>query len=269
MTNFEKNRQILYNLVKSKTLGHFYIFEGNNVDKIKEFAYEIFAKIFDTEDIDRVSDFKIIGKKDSTIDNIRKIIKDSHIAPYKDYKIYLFEDGETLSLNVQNALLKTLEEPSEYAIFVIIIQNSSILLPTVISRAQVMNFDEEDKNIKSNLRDTAMRFFTYLIKGDFTSLFKFAEEIKKKKDDFKDIIYAMMSLTQEMIRAKYEVIDIDDKNLEKIVIDIRVTSLARNQEILEDVLEKFNKNCYFKGVCDYMIFSFLEVYVDRSNWSEI
>lgn len=267
MTNFEKSREILYNLVDKKALGQFYIFEGNDKEKVISFAYELSSKILGSDNLQNVSDFISIEKKDANMEKIREIIRNSHIVPYKDKKIFLFEDGENLSEKVQNALLKTLEEPSKFSLFIIIIQNSSILLDTIISRAQVINFNDEEILEKDETYNKAFSFFKFLLNEDIINLYKLSEDIKKEKEEFPLLIDNMMQITSDMINGKY--IGLKNKELEKLVEKIDVISLSRTQEILEDVLEKYNKNSYFKGLADYMIFKFMEVYIDRSNWGKI
>ena len=69
------------------------------------------------------------------------LIKDITIKPYESkYKIYIIHEADTLGLPAQNALLKTLEEPPGYGIIILITNNLSILLPTIISRSQNLKF---------------------------------------------------------------------------------------------------------------------------------
>lgn len=83
-------------------------------------------------------DFIIVDdpeKKTVTVDLIRQARADIYVRPNEsDYKIYLFPRAQDMGLPGQNALLKVLEEPPEYGVFILIIDNPERLLPTVRSR---------------------------------------------------------------------------------------------------------------------------------------
>ena len=71
-----------------------------------------------------------------TIDEIREqLINDVAIKPYcSHYKIYIVADAELMNPQAQNALLKTIEEPPEYAVIMLLTSNIDALLPTIRSR---------------------------------------------------------------------------------------------------------------------------------------
>jgi hypothetical protein len=60
-------------------------------------------------------------------------------------KAVVIVDGENLTPDAQNALLKTLEEPSGETVFVIGTQNSEVLLPTILSRCQLLFLEQDQK----------------------------------------------------------------------------------------------------------------------------
>lgn len=76
------------------------------------------------------------GKKTVTIDSVRKqIIATLCEAPNEaGNKVYILPEADTLSVTVQNALLKTIEEPPEYALFILTANQRETLLTTIISR---------------------------------------------------------------------------------------------------------------------------------------
>ena len=74
-------------------------------------------------------------KKTVPVDLIRQARADIYIQPNEsDYKIYLFPRAQDLGLPGQNALLKVLEEPPKYGVFILLTDNPEKLLPTVRSR---------------------------------------------------------------------------------------------------------------------------------------
>lgn len=90
------------------------------------------------------------------IDEIRRQIIDSmYERPYNgDHKVYIIEDADKTNVQAQNAILKTLEEPPEYAVLILTTTNVERLLPTIISRCIILNMRPvEDRVIKQFLRE--------------------------------------------------------------------------------------------------------------------
>ena len=75
------------------------------------------------------------------VEDIREQINgDIGLKPYSSpYKIYIMNEGEKMTVQAQNALLKTLEEPPEYAVILILTTQVEALLPTILSRCVVLN----------------------------------------------------------------------------------------------------------------------------------
>ena len=71
-----------------------------------------------------------------SIDEIREqLINDVMIKPYSSpYKIYIIDEAQKLTLQAQNALLKTIEEPPAYGIILLLTTNADAFLPTILSR---------------------------------------------------------------------------------------------------------------------------------------
>lgn len=70
------------------------------------------------------------------VDDIREQINDTiMIRPYSSYyKIYIVDEAEKMTVQAQNALLKTIEEPPSYAIIILLTTNQEAFLPTILSR---------------------------------------------------------------------------------------------------------------------------------------
>lgn len=76
-----------------------------------------------------------------SVEEIRQqLVESIGIKPYKSkYKIYIVPDAQLMNVQAQNALLKTIEEPPEYGVIMLLTSNIDKLLPTVISRCMVLN----------------------------------------------------------------------------------------------------------------------------------
>ncbi len=70
------------------------------------------------------------------VDDIREQINDTiMIRPYSSYyKIYIVDEAEKMTVQAQNALLKTIEEPPGYAVIILLTTNPDAFLPTILSR---------------------------------------------------------------------------------------------------------------------------------------
>lgn len=73
--------------------------------------------------------------KEYPIAEIRDLISQIHKKPNGEYKLIVINDAHLLNEKCQNALLKTIEEPPPYAVFIFMCQNKLSLLPTVRSRS--------------------------------------------------------------------------------------------------------------------------------------
>lgn len=76
-----------------------------------------------------------------SVDNIRQQINgDIAIKPYSgERKIYIVDEAEKMNVQAQNALLKTLEEPPEYAVILLLATRAEAMLQTILSRCVVLN----------------------------------------------------------------------------------------------------------------------------------
>ena len=79
-------------------------------------------------------------KKSIGVDEIREqILETVNLKPYRfACKIYIMENADTMTVQAQNALLKTLEEPPVYARFLLLAERAEAFLPTILSRVAVM-----------------------------------------------------------------------------------------------------------------------------------
>lgn len=157
----------LKSAVKLNKVSHAYIFNGEKGSGKKTVA-NAFAKMLQcegegdkpcgncrscrqAENSNHPDIIRIIHEKPNTIsiDDIREqLIGDIQIKPYQSrYKIYIVPDAEKMTVQAQNALLKTIEEPPAYAVILFLTTNASSFLPTILSRCVMLNMkpvpDEE------------------------------------------------------------------------------------------------------------------------------
>lgn len=82
-----------------------------------------------------------VGKKNISIEAVRDFIKMLSLSSFlNSYKIGIIKEAETLSSEAASALLKTLEEPRDKVIIILLTSSVDLLMPTIVSRSQVLYF---------------------------------------------------------------------------------------------------------------------------------
>jgi DNA polymerase-3 subunit gamma/tau len=77
----------------------------------------------------------------NSVDDIRTLVEQVRFAPQAGkYKVYIIDEVHMLSSSAFNAFLKTLEEPPDYAIFILATTEKYKILPTILSRCQIFDF---------------------------------------------------------------------------------------------------------------------------------
>ncbi|WP_041738234.1 DNA polymerase III subunit gamma/tau [Echinicola vietnamensis] len=90
----------------------------------------------------------------NSVDDIRNLVDQVRYAPQKgSYKIYIIDEVHMLSTQAFNAFLKTLEEPPKYAIFILATTEKHKIIPTILSRCQIFDFNRiQIKDIAEHLK---------------------------------------------------------------------------------------------------------------------
>lgn len=119
-------------------------FHSDNPENDPDFAFNI---------------FELDAASNNGVDGIRDLIDQVRIPPQTGkYKVYIIDEVHMLSTSAFNAFLKTLEEPPPYAIFILATTEKHKILPTIISRCQVFDFNRiEVSDIVKQLSDIAER----------------------------------------------------------------------------------------------------------------
>ena len=166
----------LQNAVTTGKVSHAYILQGER-SAGKEFIAKTFATALlcekggaepcgechsckQAENDNNPDIIRIIHEKPNTIgvEDIRKLTGDIAVKPYAGkYKVYIVNEAEKMTVQAQNALLKTLEEPPEYAVILLLATNTDALLPTVLSRCVLLTMKSvSDEEVKKYLMTELM-----------------------------------------------------------------------------------------------------------------
>ncbi len=185
----------LKNSVKTKQLAHAYLFCGpRGVGKTT--CARIFAKTINCSN--PTSDFEACNECESckafndnrsyniheldaasnnSVEDIRNLIEQVRIPPQiGTHSVYIIDEVHMLSSQAFNAFLKTLEEPPEYAIFVLATTEKHKILPTILSRCQIFDFN------RIKVEDT-VNYLSYVAEKEGVEAEKDALNIIAQKSD--------------------------------------------------------------------------------------
>lgn len=139
MTEQSAIKDILENQIKTKTFQHGYLFTGP-AGTGKTTSARIFANMINDG---KGNPIEVDAAGDSGVDNIRQIIEDAKRKPLDaEYKIFIVDECHSLSNGAWQALLKTLEEPPKFTIFIFCTTDPQKVPATILSRVQRYNFQK-------------------------------------------------------------------------------------------------------------------------------
>lgn len=296
----DKIKDILKESVKKGNILHSYLFVGNEgIGKFhfaKEFAKMILCfykngcnqckscKEFDTENH---PDFLVVEPEGNTIkvEQIRQMISKIIEKPIiSDKKVYIVNDSDKMTEEAQNTLLKTLEEPPENIIIILIAEKEEKILSTIKSRCTKITFQpiEQDKLKEilkkqyqyENISEHLLTFFNGSIKK--------ALNVKEKKEVYEQIEKMVLGikqmnkigmLNQKNNIDKEEIINIlEYMNLlfweQSIQVDTKEReSAVKSILIVEETKKRIQSNCNFDMTVDNMLMQLWEEWNEKNDRS--
>ena len=285
----ERSKDILRKAVELNKTSHSYMFVGiSGIGKsliAKEFAKMILCidenkycnkcKSCIEFDSNNNPDFIFIKPENGSIkiDQIRNMQKEVSEKPIiSNNKVCIINDADLMTIEAQNCLLKTLEEPPTYMTIILVGSNESNFLPTIKSRCTIMYFerikDEEIKkylaenykgeNITPNLIDIADGSIgkTVSLKDKaetYENIYKFIENLENY-----DIIQILKNV-EEIYKSKEEIFEILDY-INVLLIKQAKTNYryANCIEIVEETKKRIKQNSNYNMCIDYMLFGIWE-----------
>ena len=229
-------KELLEDVIKTRNFLHSYLFTGiDGIGKMifaKEFAKNILCKtknsceMFDGENH---PDFTVITPDGNSIkvEQIRLLQNKIAEKPIESTnKVCIINDSELMTKEAQNCLLKTLEEPPEYMIIILICANEEQLLNTIKSRCTKILFKPiEDKEIKKYIENKGVE--------------------EKITDSMLDLLDGSIGKTVKVLEKrelleKIEPIFTEIENCDKIEMMQRAEALYKSKDDIEDVLSYAN-----------------------------
>ncbi|MBI5044492.1 MAG: hypothetical protein HZC02_01060 [Candidatus Levybacteria bacterium] len=177
-----------------------FIITGNNLLLMEEKVQEICQKY-------TISSFDITAiKPDGTslgIDDVKKMQTKAYLKPLKgDHKAIVLHNAENLTIPAQNAMLKLLEEPPANTLIFLLTNNVYDLLPTIISRVQILSVAASQHEISDDeKKEIIKRFHTWQMQTIPDAL-KTAEQMTKDKEKTLKTLEDSLRLGSEELRKE-------------------------------------------------------------------
>lgn len=153
----DKLKQEIIHSVELNKASHSYLFIGTEGIGKKLIAEEFAKMLLSVKEIENSPDFSIIEPDGNSIkiEQIRAFQKKVFEKPIiSNKKVYIINDSDKMTVEAQNCLLKTLEEPPEFVTIILIGANENSFLSTIKSRCMILHFEKiSDDLIQKYLKD--------------------------------------------------------------------------------------------------------------------
>ena len=282
----EKNKEILKKSIEKNKTSHSYIFYGTEGIGKKLIAKEI-AKIIlclktELDDCNCKSciefetnnnpDFQLIEPIDEKIriEQIRQMQRKVTEKPIiSRNKVYIINNADTMTIEAQNSLLKTLEEPPEYITIILICTNDGNLLSTIKSRCTRMQFENiKNEEIKEYLKKVLVERqisdnIIELSQGSIGKAIKLNEK-REIYENIENIFISMQTMDLIDIVKMSEFIYKSKEEIQSILeyINVLLIKLSKQNiiyikcvEIVEETKRRLKANSNYDMSIDYMLFS--------------
>ena len=285
MGNFIGHKEILDNLIKrikKEEISHAHIIVGEDgIGKsslAKILASNILEVDVEKESIDIIN--YRLKKASFGVDEVRAIISEINKKPYEgDKKVIIIHKGEKLTVQAQNALLKTIEEPPKGVFIILLCESLELILDTIKSRCEIHKLSPlksydislygskfldiyskeeidtavaysqgipgkleeflKDENLKT-LRNTLIELLNIISKGGINEVLQFENKILSYKDKKDELFHILTSLIRDIIIYK-EINHLSGIiNIDKID-NLKELSIEMSYKKLNKIVEKINE----------------------------
>jgi DNA polymerase-3 subunit gamma/tau len=191
----------------------------------------------------------------NSVDDIRSLIEQVRVPPQAGkYKIYIIDEVHMLSASAFNAFLKTLEEPPSYAIFILATTEKHKILPTILSRCQIFDFNRiQVDDITALLNKIAVRED---IKVEADGLHIIAQKADGGLRDALSMFDQIVSYTSKNVTYK-SVIDnlniLDYDYYFKLTNYLTASNVSQSLVLFDEILNNgFDGNNFINGLASHL-----------------
>lgn len=228
--------------VASSKFSHAYLFYGPEGVGKKKLALEFAGKILGTEHALSHADFSILDiEGDVKTEQVKEFMTGLSFAPFVGkYKVAVINNADLLNVQSSNALLKTLEEPSDSTI-IILIASGKHMLPTIVSRCQAFSFgtlSEQELTLfaqSQSIPVTAeLLSFSFGIPSRLLALSE-GKELQLQKQQKAELIELISAAPAQRLLAVTKLSELEDEDLLAV---LRSWTLLAKQSLKEHAKPK-------------------------------
>jgi DNA polymerase III subunit gamma/tau len=251
----------LENAINSNHLGQALLFCGpRGVGKTT--CARILAKTingFENEGAEGNSNFNIFeldAASNNSVEDIRNLIDQVRYPPQQGkYKVYIIDEVHMLSTQAFNAFLKTLEEPPEYAIFILATTEKHKVIPTILSRCQIYDFNRiEVDDIVKQLQKIAEKEGVDAEKDALHLIAQKADGALRDALSIFDLITTFSSdgkITYQDTIKNLHILDYD--YYFRLVDDLLAENMANSLMLFDEILRNgFDGNNFLNGLQQHL-----------------
>lgn len=195
--------------------------------------------------------FEIDAASNNSVDDIRNLIDQVRYPPQiGKYKVYIIDEVHMLSNQAFSAFLKTLEEPPNYVVFILVTTEKHKIISTILSRCQIFDFKQIDSlDIRNCLKKIAKK---ENIQYDEDSLFFIAQKAEGILRDALFIFDRVVTFTNKNLKfsnvlANFNILDYDI--FFQFVDFFLIKNIVKILLLFDDVLKKgFNGRVFISGL---------------------
>jgi len=289
----------LINSINLNNVSHCYVFEGpKDMGKLNLaliFAQSLFCRDFNGEPCESCNNCKKVNslnhpdlhildlvQKSIKREDVDELIENIYKKPYEGYrKVYIINNADLMTVQAANTFLKTLEEPPKDTVIILLTTNINLLLPTIVSRSQVIKFkkisikeikefliknykaDEQKASVISNYskgilnkavniinekddilnrREEIINIFNKIIKSDEEIIFSLESYFEEKKDNIDEMLEIFMLWIRDITFVR--------NNIQNLVINTDYMDLLNEHSKLFNKISGDGLINYLQGVSD-------------------
>lgn len=265
-------------------LSHSYLISGSeSLELSKEIAKHVFCKQEHTGcgscssclklASDNHPDLMVVTPDGASIKNaqVEAFQEFIYIRPFEsNHKIVVFNEIHLMTERAQNRILKVLEEPPEYALFLFFTKQADALLQTVVSRCQILTVDDASFSYADHqLVDKIIELMTGIEKQDVGRILEFGAYFKQEKIRISEILTLFSRILRDVMifRETHNYQLISNENLSILNYKEKLlrysTGISRRKNIdliqlIDDVDQRLKSNMNFDLTVDKLLIKCIE-----------
>lgn len=271
-------KEILSKSIEKGTISHSYLFLGIQGIGKRMLATEFAKKILcpnKEQEHENHPDFMYIEPDGNSIkiEQIRVLQRKIQEKPIlSEKKVYMIDEADKMTIEAQNCLLKTLEEPPEFATILLIGTNEHAFLPTIKSRCMILSFQPiEEVEIKKYMEQNyGMKDWTENDLVMFQGSIGKAITLKDKQTEFREIqnmieslpqtdLISMIELAKPLYQAKEEIEELLEYMNILLLKQAKKNNVYTNCiKMVENTKKRLKQNANYDMSIDNLLFNMWE-----------